>query len=52
MALGTLVGVAVALVVQLITGDSFVWSWAIPVGLACGLAIGARNDNSKKTNKR
>ncbi|MDX1436164.1 MAG: hypothetical protein R3335_05095 [Anaerolineales bacterium] len=41
MALGTIAGALIALVVSLITGDQAVWSWAIPVGLASGLAIGA-----------
>ncbi|MBK8903684.1 MAG: hypothetical protein IPM53_21050 [Anaerolineaceae bacterium] len=41
MAVGVLVSAFIALVVQLATGDSSVWNWAIPVGLAVGLAIGA-----------
>ena len=46
MVLGIFLSAALALVVQLITGDSTVWSWAIPVGLACGLAIGAGKENA------
>jgi hypothetical protein len=45
-ALGIFVGAGVALIVQLITGNSSTWSWAIPVGLACGLTIGAGKSNS------
>lgn len=41
MALGAIGGALVALAVNVITGDSAVWVWAIPVGLAVGLAIGA-----------
>ena len=41
MALGALLGALVALIVSAVTGDQTVWSWAIPVGLASGLAIGA-----------
>jgi hypothetical protein len=41
MTLGVLVGTIVALIVSTATGDNFVWSWAIPAGLAGGLAIGA-----------
>jgi hypothetical protein len=41
MALGTVVAVIIALVVQMTTGDPSVWIWAIPVGVASGLAIGA-----------
>ncbi|MCA9897630.1 MAG: hypothetical protein KC433_05535 [Anaerolineales bacterium] len=45
MVLGIFVGAAIALLIQIITGDSSTWSWAIPVGLACGLAIGAGKQN-------
>ncbi len=45
MAIGVLVGAIVALLINLFTGNSFIWSWAIPVGLACGLAIGAGASN-------
>ncbi|GJM40322.1 MAG: hypothetical protein DHS20C20_06040 [Ardenticatenaceae bacterium] len=49
MVIGIFIGVAVAFVVQLITGDSDIWSWAIPVGLATGLAIGSgRSNNAAK----
>ena len=41
MVLGVLFSAAIALIVHIITGDAFVWSWATPVGLATGLAIGA-----------
>ena len=48
MTLGVLVGTIIALIVSMTTGDNFVWSWAIPAGLAGGLAIGAgaANKNS------
>lgn len=45
MVLGVVFGTAVALIVSLITGDGSIWSWAIPVGLATGLAIGAGKSN-------
>lgn len=48
MAMGVLISAAMALVVQVITGDGSVWSWAIPVGLATGLAIGTAG--TKKNN--
>ena len=48
MALGTLVGAAIALLVHTITGDSTIWSWALPVGLAVGLAIGAGQSSRKE----
>ena len=48
MALGIVISAAVALLVQVLTGDSTIWSWAIPVGLATGLAIGAGSDATAK----
>ena len=51
MALGALIGALVAWIVSSVTGDQAVWSWAVPVGLASGLAIGAgrqsRSNNAK-----
>lgn len=41
MALGVALGAVIAAVVDLTTGYSAIWTWAIPVGVACGLAIGA-----------
>jgi hypothetical protein len=41
MVAGVFVAALVALVVSMITGDDAVWTWAIPVGIAVGLAIGA-----------
>jgi ABC-type uncharacterized transport system permease subunit len=46
MAAGAVVGAIVALVVSSITADQSIWSWAIPVGLASGLAIGAGRQRS------
>jgi hypothetical protein len=40
MTLGVIGGALVALLIGAITGDD-IWVWAIPVGLAVGLAIGA-----------
>lgn len=48
MAFGVLVGAFIALIVSFTTGDSSVWAWAIPVGLATGLAIGAGLAQEKK----
>ncbi len=39
MTAGVIVGALVALVVNVVTGNADVWAWAIPVGLASGLAI-------------
>ena len=41
MVLGAVVGALIALLVNVVTGNSSIWTWAIPVGLAIGLAIGA-----------
>lgn len=41
MVSGIVIGAFVALVVSTVTADQSIWSWAIPVGLAMGLAIGA-----------
>jgi hypothetical protein len=41
-------GALIALLVSMLTGDNAVWSWAIPVGLACGLAIGQGAQNRKE----
>lgn len=41
MAGGVIIGALMALVISAITGDQSVWAWAIPVGLAVGLAVGA-----------
>lgn len=41
MAVGAVAGAIVALVVQLATGDPRVWAYAIPIGVAAGVAIGA-----------
>ena len=41
MALGALGGAIIALVVNMVSSDSSVWIWAIPVGLGVGLALGA-----------
>ena len=48
MALGTLVGAAIALLVLTLSGDSTIWNWALPVGLAVGLAIGAGQSSGKE----
>jgi threonine/homoserine efflux transporter RhtA len=49
MALGAIIAAVIALAVQLITGNSTIWNWAIPVGVAVGLAIGvsARGTNQQ-----
>lgn len=50
MALGVAVATLIALAVSLITGNHAVWNWAIPVGLAVGLAIGAgRNGRQEES---
>lgn len=48
MALGVFVAAVIALIVNLVTGNSDVWVWAIPVGIAVGLAIGAGQQNKSK----
>jgi ABC-type uncharacterized transport system permease subunit len=41
MAAGVIIAALIALLVSTLTGDQSIWGWAIPVGLASGLAIGA-----------
>jgi hypothetical protein len=41
MGVGAITVAFVALIVQLVTHDSDIWTWAIPVGIAVGLAVGA-----------
>jgi hypothetical protein len=41
MALGAVVAAIIALVVQVATGNGSIWAFAIPLGIAVGLAIGA-----------
>lgn len=48
MAGGVIIGALIALVVSAIIGDQSVWAWAIPVGLAVGLAVGVGNQNEQK----
>lgn len=48
MALGAVGGALVALLVSTTTGDTSVWTWAVPVGLASGLAIGAGRANQRQ----
>ena len=50
MVMGIFVGAAIALIVELVTGDGSFWAWTIAVGLACGLAIGT-NAASKSNSK-
>jgi ABC-type dipeptide/oligopeptide/nickel transport system permease component len=40
MALGAIMAAIVSLIVQLITNDIFIWTWAIPVGIAIGMQMG------------
>lgn len=40
MAFGVVAGALIAVLVSIVTGDNSVWSWAIPVGMATGLAVG------------
>lgn len=47
MAAGAIVGALVALVVNVVTGNADVWAWAIPVGLASGLALGSGKAQQK-----
>lgn len=44
MGLGAVIAAVVALVVSAVTGDQAIWSWAIPVGVAVGLAVGSRGE--------
>lgn len=41
IAFGVIGGAIVAVLVMSVTGNSDIWLWAIPVGAAVGLAIGA-----------
>ena len=47
-ALGVTIASLIAFVVSLITGDDTVWTWAVPLGIAVGAAIGAGGDNQRK----
>ena len=38
---GIIVGALIALLVSTLTNDQSVWSYMIPIGVACGLAVGA-----------
>jgi hypothetical protein len=38
---GVIGGAVLAVFVSALTGDSDIWIWAIPVGIAVGVAIGA-----------
>jgi hypothetical protein len=49
MALGVMGAAFIALVVSLITGNHEIWAWAIPVGIAVGLAIGAGASSKKSS---
>ena len=49
MVAGIFVGATVALAVSAITDNQSIWAWAIPVGLAVGLAFGpGRQRNSEE----
>jgi hypothetical protein len=48
MAGGAIMGALIALLVSTMTGDNAVWSWAIPVGVACGLAVGQGAQSRKE----
>jgi hypothetical protein len=41
MTLGVLIAAVIAFAISTVTDDQTIWSWAIPVGIAVGLAIGA-----------
>jgi MFS family permease len=49
MVAGILIGAMIALAVSAMTGDQSIWNWAIPFGLATGLAIvtGKQNRSNK-----
>jgi hypothetical protein len=48
MVAGVIIAAIIALLVSATTGDQSIWSWAIPVGLATGLAIGAGRQQQSK----
>jgi uncharacterized membrane protein YoaK (UPF0700 family) len=41
IAFGVIGGAILAVLVSAFTGDASIWVWAIPVGVAVGVAIGA-----------
>jgi uncharacterized transporter YbjL len=41
IALGVIGGALLAVLVMAMTGDADIWVWAIPLGAAVGVAIGA-----------
>lgn len=52
MVAGIITAALVALLVSSVTGDNSVWSWAIPVGLASGLAVGAGQQRQRAQRDR
>ncbi len=48
MTAGIIVAALIAVIVSSVTGDNAVWSWAVPVGLAVGLAIGAGREKGQE----
>ena len=51
MVIGAFGAALLALVVQLVTRDTSIWVWAIPIGIAVGLALGAKAGLVKKEKK-
>jgi hypothetical protein len=47
MALGVITAALISILINAITSSSDIWAWAIPVGIASGLAIGAGATASK-----
>lgn len=48
MVAGVVAGAVIAIAVSTLTGDQTIWQWAIPVGVAAGLAIGAGKQQEDK----
>ena len=48
MALGAIIAVLVALLINWLTGNGDIWAWAIPIGVAIGLAVGNGAANQRK----
>lgn len=47
MALGALGAMLMGFLVQAVTGDSSIWQWIMPIGIAMGLALGASHERTQ-----
>jgi len=50
MAMGAIVAALISMVVQVITKNSFIWIWSIPIGIAAGFPIGITAKKKRRSN--